>query len=157
MNKIYIYSLHRKQVLRKRIPLKNRGKVPLIFDRIYKICWCLMANSSKEIRVIGLTTPDKPVAKRSSTVPVQGRVAKKRTNEHGACLASHRSTLLRMLLFVLLTPISRCPFLSYPPLCLYSASLARPRAPVPSPGSKSPESPNNKKKKRRLTDMHRRF
>lgn len=90
-----------------------------------------MANSSEEIREIGLTTPDKPVAKRSSTVPVQGRVAKKRTNEHGACLASHRSTLLRMLLFVLLTPIiSRCPFLSYPPLCLYSAPFARPRAPV---------------------------
>lgn len=89
-----------------------------------------MANSSdsEEIREMGLTTPDKPVAKRSSTVPVQGRIAKKRTNEHGACLASHRSTLLRMPLFVLLTPILRCPFPTLPSFMSLPCTPARPRA-----------------------------
>lgn len=60
------------------------------------------ACSGREIRDLGLTTPDKPVARRPSTVPAESgsRGTNERANERGACLALHRLTLLRMLLFV---------------------------------------------------------
>lgn len=78
----------------------------------------------EETRRPGLTTPDKPVARRPSTVPVQGRSSSGGTNERVNArtwgLASHRSTLLRMLLFVPLASTSR----SAPFLLLLSYSLS---------------------------------
>lgn len=109
----------------------------------------------EEIRVTGLTTPDKPVAKRSSTVPVRGRVAKKRTNMGPASLR-HRSTLLRMPLFVSLTPSYRDAPSQPSPLPLYVFILHPCSSACPDTsrhGSKS--SPGRvPRKKRTLTDNH---
>lgn len=85
----------------------------------------------EEIRGTGLTTPDKPVAKRSSTVPVQGRVAKKRTNEHGACLASPPIDAIAHAALCLPHPlVSQCPFPTLPSSMSLPCTPARPRAPI---------------------------
>lgn len=116
-----------------------------------------MANSSdsEEIREMGLTTPDKPVAKRSSTVPIQGRIAKKRTNmgrprfapidaiAHATLCSPHPHITMPL------------PYLTL--LYVFTLHPCSSACPDTSHGSKSPESPNSGKKKKMLTDMHWRF
>lgn len=114
-----------------------------------------MASSSdcEEIRGTGLTTPDKPVAKRSSTVPVQGRVAKKRTNEHGACLASPPIDAIAHAALCPSHPlVSRCPFTTLPSFMSLSCTLAR--APIRVTMVRNCLPVDYREKNRTLTDTH---
>lgn len=83
-------------------PEKTAEEDPALFlrkvDRIDGICLRLTvgvqaaaaSRSRVNPRAAGLTTPDKPVARRPSTVPVQGRSGNGGTSERGASLRTDR-------------------------------------------------------------------
>jgi len=79
---------------------------------------CITACNDRKIRDLGLTTPDKPVARRPSTFPAQSRGTDERTNVGSALLCTNRRYCACCSLFPLSPHNTVPPMLPAPSPCL---------------------------------------